>query len=77
MASFAFFLYLSDFVAALHLQMRKCANILSRPFFLSPQSAYNAISQFFLVDTPIDGVVDPPPPAAKRVSKLFLRHQCI
>jgi hypothetical protein len=75
MASFAFFLYLHDFVAALHLQMRKCANILSCPFFVSPQSAYNAVSQFFLIDTPVDGVVDPHPPAAKRVSKLSLRHQ--
>jgi hypothetical protein len=42
MASFAFFSYLRNFVAALHLQMRKCVNILSRPFFVSPQSAYNA-----------------------------------
>ncbi len=32
-------------------------------------------SQFFLVDPPIDSVVNPPPPTAKRVSKLSLRHQ--
>jgi hypothetical protein len=68
--------YLHDFVAALHLQMHKCANILSRPFFVSPQSAYNAVSQFFLVDTPVDSVIEPHPRAAKRVSKLSLRHQC-
>ncbi len=33
------FFCLHGFVALLHLQMRKCANIFSRLFFVSPQSA--------------------------------------
>ena len=58
------------------MQMRRCANILSRLFFCATWRATMPISEFFLVDAPIvggDGDCPPPPPSAKRVSKLSRR----
>jgi hypothetical protein len=71
-----FFLYLCDFVAALHLQMCKCTNIFSRLFFVPPddvpQCPPPSSSSSMLPLTGGDG--PPPPPAARRVSKLLLKY---
>ncbi len=44
------------------------------PFCVTSGCITMTNSHFFLVDFPIDSVISPPPPTAKRFSKLYLKH---